>query len=80
MLAEQDDTSRAFGYNQVLWIDEQGVTPVGSTGRYSWDAANPMLTQTTAHPISTEQQQRIAAFPALLHWQINAREQGFTEK
>ncbi|MEM0672740.1 LTA synthase family protein [Dickeya oryzae] len=80
MLAEQDDTSRAFGYNQVLWIDEQGVIPVGSTGRYSWDAANPMLTQTTSHPISTEQQQRIAAFPALLHWQINAREQGFTEK
>ncbi|MBT1433878.1 LTA synthase family protein [Dickeya dianthicola] len=78
MLAEQDDATRAFGYNQVLWIDEQGVMPIGSNGRYLWDPANPMLTQAVAHPVSTEQQQRTTAYPALLHWQINAREQGVT--
>ncbi|QOL16244.1 LTA synthase family protein [Dickeya dianthicola] len=78
MLAEQDDATRAFGYNQVLWIDEQGVMPIGSNGRYPWDPANPMLTQAVAHPVSTEQQQRTTAYPALLHWQINAREQGVT--
>ncbi|QDX28692.1 LTA synthase family protein [Dickeya poaceiphila] len=78
MLAEQDDTTRAFGYNQALWIDEQGAMPIGSSARYPWDPANPMLTQTTAHPVNTEQQQRTTAYPALLYWQINAREQGFT--
>ncbi|MGM3162680.1 LTA synthase family protein [Dickeya undicola] len=80
MLAQQDDATRAFGYNQVLWIDRQGVMPIGSSERYSWDAANPMLTQTNTHPLSAEQQQRTTAYPALLHWQINAREQGIIDK
>ncbi|WJM85145.1 LTA synthase family protein [Dickeya chrysanthemi] len=80
MLAEQDDATRAFGYNQVLWIDEQGVTPIGSNGRYPWDPANPMLTQSAPSAISAEQQQRTTAYPALLHWQINAREQGVIDK
>ncbi|WP_232484569.1 LTA synthase family protein [Dickeya dianthicola] len=80
MLAEQDDATRAFGYNQVLWIDEQGVMPIGSNGRYLWDPANPMLTQSTPSAISAEQQQRTTAYPALLHWQINAREQGVIDK
>ncbi|WP_033575487.1 LTA synthase family protein [Dickeya chrysanthemi] len=80
MLAEQDDATRAFGYNQVLWIDEQGVTPIGSNGRYPWDPANPMLTQSAPSAISAEQQQRTTTYPALLHWQINAREQGVIDK
>ncbi|ACS84137.1 LTA synthase family protein [Musicola paradisiaca] len=80
MLAPQDDATRAFGYNQVLWIDEQGITPIGSGGRYPWDPANPMLTQADAQPISAEQQQRTVAYPALLRWQINAREQGIIDQ
>ncbi|WP_315708660.1 LTA synthase family protein [Brenneria uluponensis] len=79
MLAPQDDPSRAFGYNQVLWIDAQGAMPIGSTVRYPWSATNPMMVESESRTTPPEIQQKSTAYPALLRWQINAQEKGFTD-
>ncbi|MGM3173389.1 LTA synthase family protein [Dickeya lacustris] len=80
ILAEQDDATRAFGYNEELWIDAKGVVPMGGGGYYRWHAEKPMLTQPDAQTLDPALRQKIESYPALLRWQINAREKGVIDK
>ncbi|MGY3927970.1 LTA synthase family protein [Aeromonas simiae] len=75
LLAERDDPSRAFGYNEEIWIDERGATPlVGGKSRYPWKQA--LYLEERAEPIETTTIQRVQAYPQLLRWQINASVMG----
>ncbi|MGL4517836.1 MAG: LTA synthase family protein [Shewanella sp.] len=76
LLAEKDDDARAFGYNEAIWIDQDGAYPLtGKPVRYPWRGDGLGLGE-EAQPISTSLQHRLSAYPALLRWHLNARVKG----
>ncbi len=80
MLAPRDDSSRAFGYNAELWIDDKGAYPL--TGRpvlYPWANDGGLMLQPDAEPVDKAQILRFTAYPELLRWQLNGRIKGFTQ-
>ena len=77
LLAPQDDPTRAFGYNETVWIDADGAYPLtGNPVRYSWVSGENWYLDEAAQPIDEAQRQRVQAYPALLRWQLNARVAG----
>ena len=78
MLAPTDDASRAFGYNVLLWIDEQGAYVLNENPVfYPWQADQPLqLTKAKRRPVQTAQAAKLAAYPKLLRWHINQQVKG----
>jgi phosphoglycerol transferase MdoB-like AlkP superfamily enzyme len=80
MLAPDDDSSRAFGYNAELWIDSQGAYPlVGRPAFYPWATDGSLTLQSGSLPVTKTQLLRQTAYPDLLRWQLNARVKGFSD-
>lgn len=77
LLAPQDDPTRAFGYNETVWIDANGAYPLtGNPVRYLWVPGESWYLGEAVQPIDEVQRQRMQAYPALLRWQLNARVAG----
>lgn len=78
MLAATDDASRAFGYNVLLWIDEQGGYVLNENPTfYPWQADQPLLlNKAQGQPVSAAQAAKMAAYPQLLRWHINQQVKG----
>ena len=77
LLAPQDDPTRAFGYNETVWIDANGAYPLtGNPVRYPWVSGECWYLGEAVQPIDEAQRQRMQAYPALLRWQLNARVAG----
>lgn len=77
MLAVADDPARAFGYNESVWIDEQGAYPLaGKVVSYPWAKAHSLLLADRAQPVKSKQSTRLQAYPQLLRWQLNAQIKG----
>ena len=80
MLAKEDDKQRAFGYNTMLWIDENGAYPMsGQPAFYPWKDTSGFVVEKQSQTVSVSQQARQKALPELLRWQINARVKGFKD-
>ena len=78
LLAEQDDTARAFGYNERVWIDGNGAYFYASRGRvFKWSGKGPLLVDPEGERMDAGT--RMDAYPELLRWQINARVSGQDE-
>lgn len=81
MLAPKDDPARAFGYNEMVWIDTDGAYPLTSHPvRYSWASADGWYLNEDAQKVDEVQQLRMHAYPALLRWQLNSRVAGVITK
>lgn len=74
LLAEDDDPSRAFGYNASIWIDEHGAYQAETGAFFAWDMQNPPLLSAELQTIGDKALlEKIRAYPLLLRWQLNAR-------
>ncbi|MGB5856312.1 MAG: LTA synthase family protein [Oceanisphaera sp.] len=80
MLAPQDDAARAFGYNVLLWIDQQGAYVLNDPPVfYPWLTSDSLLLDNEpVQPVAPKQAARIAAYPQLLRWHINQQVKGST--
>lgn len=88
LLAEKDDPSRAFGYNERIWIDSNGAYFAGSPqllhrwamplrpyeGHFGTEGL--LLGKNSVPTNEPELTEKIRAYPKLLRWQINARVSG----
>lgn len=80
LLAEEDEPSSAFGYNEHLWIDGKGAYTVGANPRFqAWKNGEALELETSPQEIEAVIQARQAAYAALLWWQIQARLKGFSD-
>lgn len=81
LLAPQDDPTRAFGYNETVWIDANGAYPLTSHPvRYSWASVEGWYLNEDAQKVDEVQQLRMYAYPALMRWQLNSRVAGVITK
>ncbi|ART82627.1 sulfatase [Oceanisphaera profunda] len=78
MLAPKDDPSRAFGYNVLLWIDEQGAYVLNEPPVfYPWQTDQSLqLDKNKGQAVKEAQAARLAAYPKLLRWHINQQIKG----
>lgn len=76
MLAVDDDPARAFGYNELVWIDKKGAYPLtGKQIAYAWHNSSLTLNEQPLQQ-TPEEAKSIDSYPKLLRWQINARIKG----
>ena len=76
MLALEDDSKRAFGYNISAWVDEDGVYTLGEHMRfYPWtsDGSDWLTRYNAPEEVSEKMKTRLRAYPKLDMWQINER-------
>jgi len=74
MLAEQDNPSKAFGYNIRLFMDANGVCSIGedfSNTWHTWKEKRSLNPDSEAIPESVAE--KIRNYEKLYRWQINAR-------
>ena len=78
MLAPIDDASRAFGYNVLLWIDEQGGYVLNEKPIfYPWQTDQPLqLNKAQGQSVAKAQAEKLSAYPQLLRWHINQQVKG----
>lgn len=78
LLAPVDDAARAFGYNVLVSIDEQGAYLLKDQPLfYPWLAADSLLLdKEQAQSVSPKQAARLQAYPQLLRWHINQQVKG----
>ena len=78
MLAPKDAENRDFGYNVLLWIDEQGAYVLNEQPVfYPWQAAQSLaLDKAQGLPVSAAQLAKLEAYPKLLRWHINQQVKG----
>ena len=77
LLAEQDDPARAFGINTRLFINADGVCPLGEDYTNNWYAyGNGMSVSDTPQPMPDAVSEKICAYEQVYRWQINARAAG----
>ncbi|MGO4999644.1 LTA synthase family protein [Oceanisphaera sp. W20_SRM_FM3] len=80
MLAPIDDANRAFGYNVLLWIDEQGAYVLNNSPIfYPWQTDQPLhLNKEKGRPAAAAQAAKLVAYPKLWRWHINQQVKGNT--
>lgn len=80
ILAPVDDPARAFGYNVLLWIDQEGAYVLNKQPVfYPWQQGEALLLDNElSQPVTVEQAARLAAYPQLLRWHINQQVKGST--
>ncbi len=80
LLAAVDDDSRAFGYNEALFIDSRGAHPVGTRAVFHpWKGAAGLLVEERAGEAEEASMARYKALPELLRWQLQSRAVGFDD-